>query len=158
MDTQLLRKKSITFDCCDNNKVSHTLCWSNQSDETTPVMCCNVQHYMKRNSRTPDFNVKLTGEMPELVKKKLSSLPNELYCSTCDKIVDPDDPTAKDHLKYSCEGIPSTPLRPGFSKPDLAKRMAVLGARKKLYNHNFTPHVPDDPTLVPLSPGKVVGS
>ena len=124
-------------------------------------MCGNVKSYMKRDFKTRDLNVRLQvhdAPVTSQKAKKVANVIDQLYCSTCDNMLDKDDPNVRDHLKFACPGIPCTPLKPGFSKQSLAKRMAVLGARKKLHNHNFTPHTPSDPTLVPLSPDKAVGS
>jgi len=143
------QKKLIEFECCDTGKVSHNLCWKNQSDGNTPIMCCNVKHYYKSGSRIPDKNVVFNREPVKslkMSKPRIDKMRDEMYCSSCDKMVDLNDPSEKDHLKYTCPGIPSTPLKPDFSRNQLARRMAALGARKKLHNHNFSPHKPTEPT------------
>jgi len=146
------QKKLISFECCDNGKVSHTLCWKNQSDQNTAVMCCNVKHYYKAGSRVPDKNVTFSDDnnvSEKRLKKardRQEAIQNEMYCSSCHQMIDLSDPMEKDHLKYTCRGIPSTPLKHDFSRSQLARRMAALGARKKLHNHNFSPHKSPDPT------------
>ena len=142
----IAQKKCVQFECCDAGKVSHTLCWRKQSLHGTTVMCSNVKHYFKRAAREPDYTV--VFDLVRAVKRtreqaaadKMQSLALKLYCSTCDNMLDPNDPLTRDHLKFQCPAIPSTPLRPGYSYADLARRMAALGSKKKLHNHNFTPH------------------
>ena len=103
-------------------------------------MCCNVKHYFKRLAKEPDYTVVFTDPKSKQVKRsreetltsKLHESAPKLYCSTCDDMIDPDDIYAKDHLKYRCRMIPSTPLRPGYKRSSLARRMAALGTVKKL--------------------------
>ena len=40
-------------------------------------------------------------------------------------MIDPDNIYAKDHLKYRCRMVPSTPLRPGYNPSSLARRIAL---------------------------------
>ena len=123
-------------------------CWKKQTMGKIPIMCCNVKHYFNRAARAPDYNVVFEAPVKKATKRcqsdiaveKLRSVAPKLYCSSCDTMIDPRDPLSKDHLKYQCMSIPSTPLKPGFSKDKLARRMAALGSKKKLYKHNFTPH------------------
>ena len=132
--------------------MSHTLCWKNQSESNTPIMCCNVKHYFKNGSRIPDNNVVFTNPKNDQnmraakLAQKTDRIQAEMYCSSCDSVVDLGDPLSKNHLKFSCPGLPSTPLKEGFTTPQFARRMAALGASKKLYNHNFSPHKPTEPT------------
>ena len=154
----ITQKKSIQFGCCDKGRVSHTLCWNSQSDSNTPVICANVKNYCKRNCRTPDQNVSFgNGVQTRSKQNKLQSLEKNLYCSSCDQMLDPNDENVKDHLKYACQGIPSTPLSSGYTKPQLARRMAAFGAKKKLYTHNFSPHKPPDRAPEPPSTDAVAG-
>ena len=112
-------------------------------------MCCNVKHYYKSGSRIPDNNVIFNREPKKSLdgsNRRIDKIHDDMYCSSCDKMVDLNDPLEKDHLKYTCPGIPSTPLKTDFSRNQLARRMAALGARKKLHHHNFSPHKPTEPT------------
>ena len=99
-------------------------------------MCCNVSHYFKRTAREPDYSVVFTDPKSrnsgDSSTSKLHERADELYCSTCGDMIDPGDIHAKDHLKYQCRLVPSTPLRPGYSPSSLARRMAALGTVKKL--------------------------
>ena len=105
-------------------------------------MCCNVKHYFKRTAKEPDYSVVFTDprckhtltSREESRTSKLHESAPKMYCSTCDDMIDTDDIYAKDHLKYRCPRIPSTPLRPGYKLSSLAKRMAALGTVKKLTN------------------------
>ena len=136
----ITQKKCVEFKCCDNGKVAHTVCWRNQTDKETEIMCCNVKNYFKRMAKEPDYTVVFTDPKSKQVKRrreealtsKLHENAPKLYCSTCDDMIDPDDMYAKDHLKYRCPMIPSTPLRPGYKPSSLARRMAALGTVKKL--------------------------
>ena len=136
----ITQKKCVEFKCCDNGKVSHTVCWRNQTSKETDVMCCNVSHYFKRAAREPDHSVVFTDPKSRQVKRsreesltsKLHESAPKMFCSTCDDMIDPDDIYAKDHLKYRCRVVPSTPLRPGYRPSSLARRMAALGTLKKL--------------------------
>ena len=139
-------KKCIEFKCCDQGKVSHLLCWRKQNDSVVDVMCSNVKHYFNRAAKAPDYNVVFSSvEKPkttraETASNKLIAMGDKLYCSTCEEHIDPNSITAKDHLKFECKAIPCSPLKPGFDRQSLARRMAALGSKKKLHNHNFTPH------------------
>ena len=111
-------------------------------------MCSNVTHYFRRAARGVDTTVifdqpkkngtKRSGD-DSISVKLLESYP-KMYCSSCDDMIDPTSSLAKDHLKFECRAIPSTSLKPGFSKANLARRMAALGLKKKLHNHNFSSH------------------
>ena len=145
----ITQKKSIEFKCCDRGKYAHTLCWRKQSDKSTEVICTNVKHYFKRAARGVDTTVifeppvgskRTKRSSDEIIGEKLQESCLKLYCSSCDDMIDPSSNMARDHLKYQCRAIPSTPLKPGFSKANLARRMAALGLKKKLHKHNFTPH------------------
>ena len=125
-------------------------------------MCTNVKHYFKRAARGVDTTVIFeppTGSKSkkrsseEIIGGKLHESRHKLYCSSCDDMIDPSSNIAKDHLKFQCRAIPSTPLKPGFSKANLARRMAALGLKKKLHRHNFTPH--PTPTT---EPGRIAAS
>ena len=132
----ITQKKCVEFKCCDSGKVSHTVCWRNQTSKDTDVMCCNVSYYFKRMAKEPDHSVVFSDpKMRNRVESSTSKLherASELYCSTCGDMIDPGDIHAKDHLKYQCRLVPSTPLRPGYSPSSLARRMAALGTVKKL--------------------------
>ena len=117
-----------------------------QTSPSDEVMCSNVKHYFKRAAKSPDFTARLEvsvkvkrSRVAQMEDKLLESAP-KLYCSTCDDMIPPNDLSARDHLKYQCRAIPSTPLKPGFTRMDLARRMAAFGSKKKLFKHNFTPH------------------
>ena len=121
-------------------------------------MCTNVVHYFKRAARGPDLSVIFEppkksdlNKRPreELLSDKLMETAPKLYCSSCDDMIDPRSLEARDHLKFQCKAIPCTPLKPGFSRANLARRMAALGLKKKLHNHNFSPHKSSTPTSEP---------
>ena len=135
------QKKFVSFECCSNDKISHTLCWRNQTTKSTRVACSNVRHYFKRGSRIPDYNVILESmeAMPrqklssaQVTRAKLEQVEPDMYCSVCDSMVDVTDPHARDHLKRSCQSIPTLPLNEGYSHPEFVRRMAALGTRKKV--------------------------
>ena len=136
------------------------LCWRKQSKNDTEVLCSNVQHYFKRGARGADFTVifepknvenndckKRSREEASMLR--LRNTAAKLYCSTCDTMIDTKDPLSRDHLKYQCTAVPSTPLKPGYDRASLARRMAALGSKKKLHNHNFSPHKSSPPTQEP---------
>ena len=149
----ITQKKCVEFKCCDNQKVAHNVCWRNQTSRTTDVMCCNVTHYFKRAAKEPDFSVVFAPAIADSKKRKaigafrgdtkkrkgdtnhqklLEHAP-KMYCSTCDQMIDPQDRFAKEHLHFSCSGIPTTPLRAGYTSLQYARRMAGLGLRKSLF-------------------------
>ena len=109
-------------------------------------MCCNVTHYFSRDAKRPDPDVIFSKDEKKTLSRdvaasaKMQKAAANLYCSICKTMLNPFDTLTRDHLKYQCTAIPSTPLRPGYSKKDLARRMAALGSKKKLHKHNFTPH------------------
>ena len=118
-------------------------------------MCSNVRHYFKRDAKLPDYNVsfelsasKKRSSEESLVAKLAEKAP-KMYCSTCDTMIDARNPLARDHLKYQCLAVPSPLLKPGFTHPELAARMAALATKKKLYTHNFTPHQSSTSTSEP---------
>ena len=118
--------------------MSHQLCWRNQTQPDSDIMCCNVKWYYKRGSRLPDYNVvfsrspKQKLSAAEASTKKLESVEKQLFCSVCNEFLDIRDGDVKDHLKFSCKGISSTPIKKGYSRLQLSKRMAALGAKKKI--------------------------
>jgi len=147
----ITQKTMVIFECCDNSKVAHKLCWHNQVEPGANIMCSNVTHYYKRGSRIPDHNVRFsdtgTSDAPVAANPvdKIAKYGDRLYCSTCQQVLDPSDPLVKDHLKYVCTGIPSSPLKPGYSRIELSRRMAALGSKKRLYSHE-TQIQPSNPT------------
>ena len=132
----ITQKKCVEFKCCDDGKLSHTVCWRNQTSKDTEIMCCNVIHYFKRTAKEPDYSVVFTDPKSQNCdtssNSKMEERASEMYCSTCGDMIDPSDVYAKDHLKYQCRRVPCTPLRPGYSPSSLARRMAALGTVKKL--------------------------
>ena len=149
----ITQKKCVEFQCCDNQKVAHSVCWRNQTSKATEVMCCNVTHYYKRSAKEPDFSVVFSPVIADSKKRKaigafrgdtkkrkgdanhqklLEQAP-KMYCSICDQMIDPEDRFAKEHLHSSCSGIPTTPLRAGYTPTQYARRMAGLGLRKSLF-------------------------
>ena len=143
------QKKSVRFECCDNGKFSHTLCWRKQNLTTSEVMCCNVRHYFKRDAKYPDYNVTFEVSKVSTSRKrsrgcsiisKMSEMASDMYCPVCDSMIDTSDPASRDHLKYQCHAVPSPVLEPGFTDAELAMRMAALATKKMRYSHNFTPH------------------
>jgi len=139
------QKKMVHFDCCDNEKVAHNICWRKQSSGGQPVICSNARHYFKRDAREPDYSVVFDRQAPkkrsrdEATLSRLDTNAAKLYCSVCDSMLDPSDPLTAGHLKFQCPAIPFTPLRPGFSESELARRLAALGSKKKLFKYNFKP-------------------
>jgi hypothetical protein len=103
--------KNVYFQCCDKEKVSHVLCWKNQPrvNKDTRKYCSNVKHYMKRDSRTADYNVRLSIEIKPKISKeerqaiKVDKIKPLLYCTVCNSDIETtQERLMKHHLKYVC--------------------------------------------------------